>query len=246
MSQAAHARYGELDLLRSLAVVGMVGYHAAYDLATYYAKNIPIYSLEWRLFAQAVAALFLVLVGISFAISWERHHPKHEEFWQAYHKYLRRGVGLLLCGVLVSVVTYIIDPGTYVRFGILHLIGTSILLLPFFPPLRERTGLIGVFLMLLSPLVGFFKPSTSIFLPLGFTPAAFSSVDYFPLLPWFGVVLIGYTLGHALYIRGLLKKHLILPEWIAQWLMFPGRNALWIYVMHQPVLMGILWVGMGK
>jgi len=93
-------RYPELDLLRTLAVVMMIVYHAAYDLETLYGWPIDVHGGGWWLLARATLTLFLLLVGVSFAISWDRSGKR-------YRKYLRRGLGILACGLLVSFVTYL-------------------------------------------------------------------------------------------------------------------------------------------
>ena len=120
-------RYPELDLLRTGAILGMIIYHAAYDLTAFYGWNIDITHGEWKVFERVIAITFLLLVGISFAISYSRTKPE-----QVWTKFLKRGLIVFGCGLLVSLVTYFLDPPTYVRFGILHLIGLSLILLPFF------------------------------------------------------------------------------------------------------------------
>jgi uncharacterized membrane protein len=241
MSVSTH-RYPEPDLLRSLAVVCMVVYHLAYDLAVFYGKPIDLGSTPWILLQRGTAGLFLFLVGLGFAISWDRS-GRHGT--RTYAKYLRRGLGLLACGLVVSLVTYLIDPATFIRFGILHMIGVSILLLPVFAPLRGWNALIGLLWIIAASLV---LPMTGSWLtiPFGFPPEGFVSVDYFPLLPWFGVTLIGAGIGHLLYVQFPSWRKFLppAPQWISV-LTWPGRNALMLYLVHQPVLILGLMVVMG-
>jgi uncharacterized membrane protein len=228
---AATVRHRELDLLRTLAVIAMIAYHAAFDLHTFYGWQLDIFSGAWWLLARSTASLFLLLVGASFAISWSRGHR--------YERYLRRGALLMVCATLVSSVTAIADPETYVRFGILHCIAFAVVLLPFFAYLKEWNVLIGAGLILLGGPVSRLIVESNLWIPLGAWPVDFVSVDYFPILPWLGVPLIGFALGHLLYVRFPRPENGLFSA-IPEWLTWPGRRALWIYLLHQPILLGIL------
>ncbi len=248
-------RYVELDLLRTLAIVMMVIYHLAYDLEMYHGFPLGLFeNTSWYLLRQGTASLFLLLVGTSFAISWNRHQTKHGEssFAVRYKKYVLRGLGVIGCGMLVSMVTYVAEPETYVRFGILHMIGVSILLLPFFARFREWNLLLGI------SFIGFQKIIVDILsvagrrpalLPLGVMPTDFMSVDYFPLIPWFGIVLMGYAVGYFLYVRQRGFRKSSSDSSVSsdssyarrrRALTWPGKNALLIYLLHQPLILGLL------
>lgn len=236
-----HHRHIELDLLRTLAVFGMVLYHAAYDLRMFYGWDIDAFSGGWWLLARGTANLFLLLVGASFALSWDRTIAD-QTFSRAWRKYLRRGAMVFACGVSISVATYLFDPATYVRFGILHLIGVGIALLPLFARFRAWNLVIGGAAIAAGFTVREWDTQTSLLLPLGITPSGFTSIDYFPLLPWFGVVLIGYALGYAVYVHRHFKSPLRCTSVLCQSLTWPGRHALPIYFLHQPVLLICLWM----
>ncbi len=243
-------RYIELDLLRTLAILLMVVYHACYDLEIFYGWKLGMFNhWGWTALQEGTAGLFLLLVGCSFAISWNRHQARHpdEPFPFRYRKYLLRGMGVVACGLLVSAVTYGMDAESYVRFGILHLIGTSILLLPFFGGMKEWTAAIGLAIVCLGIGLGIgssVTAETSLLLPLGVMPPDFFSVDYFPLIPWFGIVLIGYATGYFCYVR-LTRDRNSLVSSVSharrrRALAWPGRHALAIYLAHQPILLLLL------
>jgi uncharacterized membrane protein len=228
-------RHPEIDLLRTIAIVAMVVYHAAYDLRIYDGWNIAIFEDGWLILARATATLFLLLVGVSFIIAHERSKAKGSTWRRA----LRRGGIVLGVGLLVTIATWLMDPQTFVRFGILQLIGVSMLLLPFFARCKEGNVLIGAAVITLGSQLKGMIASTSLLLPLGITYPGFQSVDYFPLLPWFGVVLIGAGIGHLIYVRlGAIPFKHPLPAWTT----WPGRHSLLVYLVHQPVLLGLMWI----
>lgn len=250
-STLPHERHVEIDLLRTFAIAAMALYHLVYDLAAFYGWNVDPEHGGWWLLARATATLFLLLVGISFSVSWHRHLSRHGQAWspatdlqRGWKKYLRRGAVVFGCGLLVSAATYVADPQTYVRFGILHLIGISMLLLPLFAPLREGNALLGIAVIASGLAIPGTAVHTSLLLPFGWMPADFTTVDYFPLLPWFGVPLIGVAIGHFLYVRPGPPRlpRLRVPSWVT----WPGRHALLLYLVHQPVLLLLLWLMLEK
>lgn len=254
-------RFIEIDLARSLAIIGMIIYHTAYDLHMLYGWQIDIFSGEWKLFQLSIASLFLLVVGVSAAIADARViNTDSQSTWiRAWKRFVRIGMAALL----VTITTYMIDSETYVRFGILHVIATSAFLLPAITSWTYRRSL----LMIIMPLIGIFILGISMFIdqwhmngywrilgiPLGIRPEHFTTVDYFPLIPWFGVLLLGYVIGYAAYVQ--------YPEWrrtdvqcerlcyamkiVLTCGAIPGRYSLLLYLMHQPIIIGILSVLLG-
>ena len=237
-------RYPEIDLLRTIAILGMVVYHTAFDLAVFYGWEIAVFVGGWKILARSTAILFLLLVGISFVISWGKNTVGQEYscptvFFLLWKKYLPRGLKIFAWGILISIVTFIINPDTYVRFGILHMIGLSTMLLPFLTPLHSGNFILGIMIIALGPVIGQLHADIPFLLPLGISPRFFSSVDYFPLVPWLGVILVGIGLGSVLYNRNVRWRPQFLDTFPAP-LTWPGQNALWIYLLHQPILILIL------
>lgn len=238
-------RYLEIDLLRTIAIALMIVYHAAFDLAFFYRFPLDPRAGNWLLLQQTTANIFLITIGISFAISSERMRARGEGFRAMLRKYMRRAIGLLACGMLVSAVTALVVGDTWVRFGILHLIGISLLLLPFLMPLREGNALLAIAILFVGHMIEKISVETSLLLPLGLAPASFASVDYFPLFPWLTPILLGTAAGNLLYNRKLLRFHL--PLWKGLHLLtVPGKISLWIYLLHQPVLLALLRMTLGK
>lgn len=231
-------RYPELDWLRTAAVIGMIVYHGAFDLDVFYGRNLGVTGGWWKAFQESVAVLFLLLVGMSFAAS-SAGRTRHELHRRAWRRFLTIGG----CALLVSAGTWLADPATYVRFGILHLIAVSALLLPLFAPLRERAGALGVLILLAGPILQG-RTGAAWLLPLGVMPRGFQSVDWFPLIPWFGVILLGFAAGHALYVRGLRGAPAPASRF-TRMLGWPGRHALAVYLLHQPLLLALCWAAWG-
>jgi uncharacterized membrane protein len=81
-------------------------------------------------------------------------------------------------------------------------------------------------------------------LPIGFLPNEFATIDYFPLLPWFGVILIGIAVGNLIYPNAKRRYQIRdLPgNFFTKGLCFMGRNSLIIYFIHQPILLTIIFL----
>jgi len=231
-----HQRSTFIDFARVAAILLMIVYHAAFDMQVYWGWDMDVLGGGWLAMGRITASTFLFLVGLSFTLSWRR-----TPLWQ---KYLRRGVTILGYGLAVSLATYVLDPETYVRFGILHLIGVATVLLPFF----VRFGKWNIALGLLTFLIGTFTKGHvaegSLLLPLGLMPPGFRSVDYFPLLPWLGVILLGVAFGTFRFSKRLPEPKL--PRRIAGIITAISKKSLLIYMVHQPILIILLRIVLGQ
>lgn len=233
MSTPPTNRIWQIDALRGSAVIGMVIYHFAFALFFFGGFPIPIFHWSWELFQTLVAGTFLVLVGYSLRLSWQRQTDEGKGSKEKVLSVLLRGIKVFGMGLVITVATWMFLPGMYVRFGVLHLIGASLVLaLPLLRWPRLAT-MLGTGILLL-PLLVTLPPGNIFTLWLGFVPQGFRSLDYFPAIPWFGLVLIG--------------------TWLASWIHFPssdnpvpwlgwiGRHALAIYMLHQPIVIGIVFL----
>jgi len=227
-------RFWEVDAARGVAILMMVLYHLTYDLDTFGGYAIDSTSGLWALFADATATLFLFLVGVSLIVSFAKSGGRG-----TFGKFLRRGLRVFGYGLIVTVVTWFLGMGLIV-FGILHLIGACVILA--YPFLRHRNLSLVVGLAVIA--AGAWLMSQNIvtqspwLLPFGVVPEGLFMPDYRPLLPWFGVVLLGIFVGSLIY-GGVRRPGGRTPPW-ARPVGFLGRWSLGIYLVHQPVLVAVL------
>lgn len=238
-------RYWEIDTLRGVAIVMMVIFHLMWDLVSFdITPDVVLYAGFWKYFQRTTAITFLLLVGISLTVSYRRAKAQQPDV-ALFPKFFWRGLRIFGVGMGFTVIAWATGFG-YVHFGILHLIGTAIILA--YPLLEYR------WLNLILWLIFFFLGGAIryIYLPhnwlawLGFHTRLYAPLDYFPLIPWFGVVLLGIAIGNAVYRpQGRLIPLPDLSAWVPvrllQWL---GKHSLIIYVIHQPLLLAILF-GLG-
>lgn len=233
------SRLWEIDLFRGIAILMMIVFHTVFDLSFFSIAPVDVSDGFWRYFAYMTASLFLMIVGVSLIISHARAGLKLSGVSLA-KKYFIRGAGIFALGLLVTFGTWLYLREGFVIFGILHLIGISIMLSPLF----FRFGKLNILFGLACLPVGWIISGLSdpaFLLPLGIIPHGFSSVDYTPLFPWFGMVLIGMGLGEYLYAGGVRQFSLKpLPDLLVAPLSFLGRHSLVIYLVHQPVIILLL------
>jgi uncharacterized membrane protein len=243
MVESPTVRFWEVDFLRGCAIVLMVLYHLVFDLNYFAFYDIDISSGFWLAAARAAASSFLLLVGLSLTLSHSRARLLGLE--EAYFsRLLKRSAWILSLALGISVVTYLFIGKGFIVFGVLHLIGLSLLLAYPFLRLQKANFIFG----LLFILFGLYLQNISVGFPwllwLGLAPTGFYSVDYFPVFPWFGVILMGMGLGDRLYPG--YRRRITMPDFagssFVRVLAFLGRNSLAIYLVHQPVIIFFLYL----
>lgn len=233
----APQRYWEIDALRGAAVVAMVGFHLMWDLFAVGLSSIDVFSGGWQAFARGIGSTFTLLLGLSAVLTDARYGGSHRA------RFVRRGVWVLAFGVLVSAGTYAAVGAAYVRFGILHLQGVLLLLMPLLLRLRaQQAAAVGVAMIAAGGLLSRFAVPWPWLLWLGLPPQGVDMVDYYPLLPWGGAALLGIAAGRWIYLRGrrpAVFDLFSLPSGTRMlgWL---GRHSLALYLIHQPIIIGML------
>lgn len=245
-STHAPTRLWEIDTLRGIAVVLMVFYHGVWDLSYFGIASIDITSAPWQYFARSIGTMFITLLGISLALTSTRQSlsgSKRQAISGLWKHSLMRGGTLFGLGLAITLVTYVVIGAAYVRFGILHLLGLTLILATPFVYVRSWINLVvGVVLIGIGTYLNTLALPVPWLIWLGVPQVGVAMVDYYPLLPWFGIALLGIAAGSIGYPQG--QRRFVLPDLASfppiRGLQFLGRHSLMIYLIHQPALVGVL------
>lgn len=236
-------RFWEIDFIRGFAIILMIGFHILYDLNYFKITDYPIYSGILLYIARVSAAIFVILVGVSLSISYSKVKNILTTN-KIILKYLKRGCITIVFGIIISIISWFYIPKGYVIFGILHFIGTSIILSLIFLRYRLFNIVFGIIIIILGLYLRTLTFDFNYLIPLGFIPNNYWSIDHFPLLPWFGIILIGITIGNILYPNKIRKFEIIdrSKNTIVKLFCFLGRNSLIIYFLHQPIIILLIYI----
>jgi len=236
LTVSTRQRLLSIDVVRGLAIAGVVLFHIVWDLdfTGLLPGNLANHP-AWILFGRSLAGTFMFLVGVSLALA---HRSKIR--WRPFFK--RVGV-IAAAALVISLVTRLVFPEAFIYFGILHSIAAA--------------SLIGILFVMLPAPVSIVAGVTILFLPaflsapffdtrwlawIGFAENAPLSNDYVPIFPWAGLTLLGLGSAKASLSRGF-------DEWLVQnepsgttmqAMVWMGRNSLAIYLLHQPILLAII------
>jgi uncharacterized membrane protein len=233
-------RFAIVDVARGVAIVAMVLYHAIWDLGPDFfgyttvdaARDLPLV-----IAARLIAGSFLFIVGVSLVLA-------HRNGFRL-ERYLRRLGIIVAAALLVTLVTRLLVPDWYVRFGILHAIAAASVIGVVF--LRAP-----IWLTLIAAAAAFAAPSflaSNAFnqpgwIWLGLSTYVPPAADYVPVLPWVGPTLLGIVATRLVFLFGIDQR---LAAWhptsaISRWLIKAGQWSLVIYLVHQPLLLGVLYL----
>ena len=236
-------RYRLLDTIRGIAVFNMIWYHALWDMVYIFGFYMPWYlGMGAYIWQQAICWTFILVSGMCSYMSGNG---------------IKRGAFVTGCGFLISLFLYVFSPQTPNLFGVLVLLGCSMMAVSRLKPhLLRLDGKRGAPLCFAAFLItryvsrgylgmGLFK----IYLPqslysgyisafLGFPPSWFHSTDYFPMIPWIFLFLTGFYIMEAAALDKRAQRLLRMGDLPA--LGFIGRHSLFIYMAHQPVIYLIL------
>lgn len=236
MSEHAKSqRLWHIDFVRGMAVLAMVFYHFMWDMYFFGLYPTNVTAGGWRLFARIIATTFLLLVGVSMALTAERKPPlMRDRLW------LVRGAKLLGWAMAITVVTWVFLEDALILYGILHLIATALLLAPILWRIRVSAPILGGLFVWIGVVLADRSGEVSWLLPFGISPEHYPAVDYFPVFPWLGVVMLGIGIGQLL--RPRLARLQVSPQGPPlSWVAAVGRHSLLVYIVHQPVLLAGFW-----
>ena len=220
-----------IDALRGIGIVLMVIFHFFYDLTLFNLADIPMYTdIKWISFRYVILSCFLGATGASLYLHYQRGFK-----WNTYG---RRLLIIAANAIAITIITSLVLSDKYIFFGILHLIATASVLGLLFVRFYWINLIIGALIVYIG-----FNYSNDLFNHpllrwLGMVTRVTSSADFTPIFPWFGVVLLG------MFTARLLGKYIYIQNGI-RWL-YPlavsGRYSLIIYMLHQPILWGLIYL----
>ena len=231
-----HLRIALLDVLRGVAIMAMIVYHFFFDLEFFGFGDFGVTEAPgWIAFVRTIPASFLAIAGISLYLA--HHNGMH---WR--HFWWRIGY-LVAAAMLVTSISYFADPEAIIWFGILHCIAASSVIGLAFLRAPLWFVILAAAIVLIGPLFATPALNVPILLWLGLGTEAPPSNDYNPLFPWFGFMLLGIAVAR------ILVPYATTAAWVwwkpgdllTRTLALAGRHSLLIYLLHQPVMMAVLF-----
>ncbi|TDK38653.1 DUF1624 domain-containing protein [Rhizobium deserti] len=232
-----------IDTLRGVALIAMATYHFTWDLEFFgYVEPGTATQGFFRIYARSIASSFLFLAGISLVLA---HYPHVRWRW-----FWKRFAVVAGAATAISLATLIVFPSEWIYFGILHniaissLIGIAFLRLPIFIPAALA------FLVILGMVVDYSLMPGMLDLPvfntrflswIGFAEIPPRSNDYVPLFPWIAALLLGIALARLALAQQWLPR-LAAVQTKPNLLSKAGRHSLIIYLVHQPILIAIVYL----
>ncbi|PWJ69711.1 putative membrane protein [Ruminococcaceae bacterium R-25] len=246
----AKDRAWELDFLRGIALIMMLFMHMSWDVRYEFGFDVFRYLQApwfWSFIHPIIVVLFVSVSGICCTFS--RNNVK-------------RGLKLLAATVSMYTATFVINKVTGIEclilFNVLAVLTCGIFLYALISSCEKKAninpnvtnvimGLIGLYIVIVGCDIHYMDYSTEnpVFLPIGFDIQNLPNMaDYMPLFPWLGVFLIGCVIGRLCYKekKTLIPKESKVMTAIARPVEFIGRHSLIIYLVHQPVIYGLLYV----
>lgn len=221
----------EIDAARGTAIVLMIIYHFFFDLDYFGFAPVPMQSLFFVIFQRIIGTSFVLIAGISLALS-EKNNT------EGYVHHAKRALVLAAVAALITLATWTYPHEGFIKFGIIHMLALSTFIAPFFFRFGRLNILLGAAIILLGFYTSTLTTDSHYLFWLGMIYPGYEALDHYPMLPWFGVVLIGIWVGQRVFMDWKTKEGV--RSVYASVLSFLGRNSLAIYLLHQPVLIGML------
>lgn len=231
---ASKNRIWELDAFRGICILGVVIVHTIYDLQMFGMVSYNTPTL-FNIIKDYGGLLFVVLSGICVTLG---HHS------------FRRGIIVFMCGMVITGVTYgmlyfdMAGEDILIHFGVLHLLGICMIFYTLYKHLPTwAIAIIGFAIITLGFFIFDYRSETFWTVPLGILTRGYMASDYFPIIPNLGWFMFGTVIGRTVYKH----KESLLPKFPyekapVKAISFLGRHSLWIYMGHQPIVYGVVYL----
>lgn len=225
-----------LDVVRGIAIAGVVLYHLIWDLDfTSLLSSGISWHPAWIWFARTLAGTFMFLVGVNLVLA-------HAQVFRLA-AFAKRLAVIAFSAATISIVTAFAFPESFIFFGILHAIAVASIIGVFFVRVPALLVLVaGASVVLLSFLIEDELFNTRWLAWIGFAEQPPTSNDLVPVFPWAGLTLLGIALtkiGLRQSVDKLLERHEPSGA-MARFTAWLGRYSLAIYLIHQPVLLAVI------
>ncbi|MBE7067101.1 MAG: DUF1624 domain-containing protein [Ruminococcaceae bacterium] len=226
------SRIWELDALRGFMILCVIVVHTLFDIEAFFDIDYPAFYIFIK---NNGGILFVVLSGICATLGT---------------KTFKRGLFVFGAGMLVTIVTFglyyfgIMHKSVIISFGVLHLLGICMMIYPVMKQLPNITiGILGVLVIILGYCITGMHSDIPFSYIIGIPSVDYAAGDWFPLVPFAGWFFIGIFLGNILY----KKKQSLFPNapkdfFIIRFFRWCGVYSLYIYLIHQPIVFGLVFL----
>jgi uncharacterized membrane protein len=228
-------RFIELDIFRGVAIFSMILLHLIWDLDYY--DMMPLNNALYQL-NKLVSFTFFILAGIVLSLSYRK---------KPFTSIIKHGLWVFNTGMMLTIISLVAIPDRPIYFGVLHCIGLSIIIGALLLKYARDVFWTAVTTITIGSILNswFINTLSLPLLIIGLQPAEIwkYTIDYFPIFPWVGIMLIGICLGNVLYKDG--KRRFNIPAVLSasiplRFVSFIGKNSLYVYLAHQPVLVALI------
>ncbi len=227
-------RLEKIDILRWIAIIFMVLFHLNYSLVEiFWVNTLNFNDNFWFILWKISAFLFIFIAGLSAFLT----HFKSRE--KSNIKYLKSSLRLAIIALIISIWTYFFIRGEHIRFWIIHFFAVSYLLLILFKRFWSYNILFWIlgiiFWIFFTPVINF-----KYLYFLGFTYPWFKSADFYPVLPYFWIILLWFWVWKILSKNKLLQiLEIKNKNFLTKFLTFLWQHSLLIYLTHQIIIVGL-------
>ena len=218
-------RIWEVDLLRAIAIILMATFHTVFDLNEFVGIDIDYLSGFWYWEGKVSALTFIFLAGLSSGFS---KNPA------------KRGLKVLEFAMIITLATYLFYREQYIRFGILHFLGTSMILFPLLKKMNNILLFISAIVIALGAIpINNTLVDTGLLIPFGIMYRGFTTLDYYPLSPYLSMFILGILAYKIYYYK---KQSLFKFSYENDYISMISKNSLAIYLIHQPIIIAVIYL----